>query len=221
VSVSGDRSIKPDTKKEAESAIITSNSGTVGVQFSHELVNFSGDVKVPIATPKEKISVASTLHVKPHPNASIGLKVDYVHGGDLKGEGKLVGGTDKLEGGLSLTYPEKVIGGSVWHSLCSHFQWAASASHPLGTAQDPTTVVNVAGNFKLDDCTTLKARLTAGIDQSGKAEDIVSVRGAASVQQKVNLNTTVTVGADVNFSQAFGVGKGGDASAYGFQVSFK
>jgi len=218
ISVSGDRVIKP-AKKEAESTITITNSATGGFQFSHELVNISADVKVPIADANEKLTVAGTVHAKPHPNASVGFKVDYVHGGDLTGEGKLVGGTDQIEGGVSMTYPEKVVGGSLWHSYCPHFQWAASVSHPLGTPKTPTSVVNVAGNYKFDDFTILKARLTAGFDRSGKVEN--SYRGAVSVQQKINPNTTVTVGADVNFNHACSLGKGGDASSYGVQLAFK
>jgi len=220
LSVSGDRTIKEEkkeAKKEAEGALIVSNAATGGLQFSHELVNLGVDIKLPIANPKEKISVAGTLHAKPHPNGSVGLKVDYVHGGDLTGEGKLVGGTDQIEGGVSLTYPEKVVGGGFWHSYNSNFQWAASASHPLSTKKP--TEVNVAGNYKFDDFTTLKAKLTAGFDHGAKPEN--TFRGAVSIQQKVNLNTTVTVGADVNFNHAFGLGKAGDASSYGFQLGFK
>jgi len=218
LSVAGDRVVKKDDKKDKKEVVAPamSNSATGGLQFTHELVNLSVDVKIPIAAPQEKISVASTLHARPHPNASVGLKVDYVHGGDLTGEGKLVGGTSQIEGGLSVTYPEKVVGGSVWHSYSSLFQWAASVSHPLGP-EKKATVANVAGNYKFDDFTTLKGKLTGNFD--AKAEN--SFRGAASLQQKINLNTTITVGADININHAFGLGKAGDASSYGFQLGFK
>jgi len=219
VSVSGDRSVSV-VEVEGEAITKISNSATIGVQFANDKANFSGDVKFPIQS-ADKLSVSSTLSVKPAPNTGAGLKVDWVSGGAVTGEGKIVGGTDLIEGGLTVSYPAKVLGFSLWHSACTNFQWAATVSHPPSTDKDPTTLVNVAGNFELDDYSTVKAKLVAGVDRSDKVER--SFRAAVSLQQKVNPTTTVTVGADVNLNQAFGVGKGkgGNSSSWGVQVAFK
>jgi len=227
-SVAGDRIVTevPDTKEGATENIVTiSNYVTGGVQYSHELVNFGVDAKLPIAHPKERPSVSASLHAKPIPNASIGFKTDYEQGGSLVGEGKLVGGTADIEGGLSVTYPAKLVGVSLWHSYNPFFQWSASFAHslaapPVGKPPLPTAV-NVAGNYKFDEFTIVKARLTAGIDRTTKAEH--GYRGAVSLQQKINPSTTVTIGADVNINQAFGIGNGktGAASSYGVQLAFK
>jgi len=219
VSLAGDRSVTT-VKAEGETTLKVSNSATVGLQFSNDLANFSTDVKVPIQS-NDKLSVATALHVKPVPNAGVGAKVDWAAGGAVSGEGKIVGGTDQVEGGLTVSYPERVVGLSVWHSPCAHFQWATSISHPPSGHKAPVTTVNVAGNFKLDEYSTVKAKLVAGVDRSDKAER--SFRAAVSLQQKINPATTVTVGADVNLNTACGVGsgKGGDASSWGIQVAFK
>jgi hypothetical protein len=218
VSLSADRSVTV-VKAEGETSLKVSNSATVGLQFANDKANISTDIKVPIQS-AEKLSVAASAHVKPVPNAGVGVKVDWVSGGSVTGEGKIVGGTDQVEGGLTVSWPEKVLGLSVWHSPCAHFQWATSVSHPPSGHKNPTTI-NVAGNFKVDDYSTVKAKLVAGIDRSDKAER--SFHAHVSLQQKVNPTTTVSVGADVNLNQAFGVGsgKGGDPSSWGFQVAFK
>jgi len=137
-------------------------------------------------------------------------------------EGKAVGGNDNLEGALSWQYPTNTLGINFWHSFSSKFQYAATVSLPT---KEPQPVINVAGNFKFDDHTTMKAKLSATVDR--KATKDHAYRAGVSLQQKVNPNTTVTIGADVNLNHGLNIGSGkkgtavGDATSYGFQIAFK
>jgi len=71
----------------------------------------------------------------------------------------------------------------------------------------------------------VKAKVSTKVDRTSNNDH--AFRGGLSIQQKVNANTTVTVGADVNLNNALGIGSGklltnvGAASSCGFQISFK
>jgi len=217
LSLQGERSVTTETTKEGTS-LKESNVFTGGVAYNNSSVHFSTDVKFPL---KGNLSLSSALHAKPVDNLDVGVKVDHELGGNTSVEAKVVGGTDSVEGAVTLTYPSKVWGIHLWHSWCSGFQWAFQVTvPPSDNKKNPNPQVNVAGNYKLDDFTTLKARLSTTLERSDADN---AYRAALSLQQKVNSNTTVTVGADVNLNQALGLGKKvpGDASSAGLQISFK
>jgi hypothetical protein len=225
VSVQGDRTVVLDKKEDSDPVLKVTNSVTGGAQFNNELVHFTLDVKLPVQS-EGKTTLSSALHGKPVDNVDVGVKVDWEAGGSPKVEGKLIGGTDKLEGAVSFFYPTKTWGFNFWHSCCSNFQWAATVSLPPSTAsKDPEPVINVAGNYKFDDSTTLKAKVSAKVDRTNAKDHVY--RAGLSLQQKVASNTTVTVGADVNLNNALSLGSGkrgstvGDASSCGLQIAFK
>jgi hypothetical protein len=220
----GDRSITWE-KQEEEVVRKTTNTGTAGLQFNNDIAHFVAEVKVPVRS-AGKVAVTSSLHAKPVDNVDVGVKVDWETGSPIKVEGKLQGGNGQIEGGVSVAYPSKTWGVNFWHSHCSAFQWALTLVVPPADAKkDPEPVVHVAGNYKFDDSTTLKARVSTKVDRTTDKDH--AFRGALSLQQKVNANTTVTVGADVNLNHSLGLGSGtntsnvGDASSCGFQISFK
>jgi len=218
LSVQGEKEVK----KEKDEALKLALSGTGGLQFNNELAHLVVDVKF---TNESKLSASGSLHAKPVDNVDVGVKVDW-EDGTTKFEGKLIGGNDDMEGAIAFAYPSKVLGVNFWHSCCAKFQWALGVSAPPSDAKkDPEIVVNVAGNYKLDDSTTLKAKVTASVDRSSSKDH--AFRCALSLQQKVNANTTVTVGSDVNVNNAWSIGSGkkgtnvGAASSCGFQIAFK
>jgi len=229
LSLSGDRSVTVVTPKQGEEAtgstLKVTNSVTGGAVFNNHLVHWGVDVKVPVQS-EGKISATTSLHGKPIDNADVGVKIDWEAGGSPKVEGKALGGNDKMEGAVSWAYPSNTLGLNWWHSLCSNFQYAAQATWAVPNTKDSKEVptINVAGNYKIDDNTTVKEKVTTAVDRKDKNH---AFRAGLGVQQKVNVNTTVTIGADVNLNHALNVGSGpkgsavGDASTYGFQIAFK
>jgi len=212
-------------KKDEEPSLKVTNTGTAGLQFNNDKVHFLAELKVPIQS-EGKLGATGSLHAKPVDNVDVGVKADWEAGGAPKFEGKLIGGNDNLEGAVSFAFPSKVWGLNFWHSPCTHFQWAATVALPPSDAKkDPEPVINVTGNYKFDDATTLKARVTTIVDRSASKDN--AFRTALSLQQKVNASTTVTVGADVNLNNALNIGSGkkgsnvGAASSAGFQIAFK
>jgi hypothetical protein len=211
----GDRAL---TTKDEETKL--SQSATAGFTYVNEKVHLTGEAKVPVGG---KIALTASLHAKPVDNFSVGLKADYEVSGQPKFEGKVIGGNDQTEGAVSVTFPDKVVGVNLWHSLNSNFQLASTVSWPPAAAEGKKAVaptsVNVAGNYKFDDHTTLKAKLSAAIDRTEDAKHVY--RYGLSLQQKVNDNVTVSVGTDVNLNHVWGLGSSGDDSSYGVQVAFK
>jgi hypothetical protein len=224
VSLQGDRAVSWAGQKGEEAPTLkVTNSVTGGLQYNNQHVHWGLDVKFPVQS-DGKISATTSLHGKLGDNADGGVKIDWEAGGSPKVEGKAVGGNDKMEGAVSWAYPSNTLGLNWWHSPCSHFQWAATAAWAIPKDSKEVPVINVAGNYKVDDNTTVKAKVSALVDRKDKDN---GYRAGLSVQQKVNSNTTVTVGADVNLNHALNVGSGkkgtavGDASTYGFQIAFK
>eukprot|EP01127_Copromyxa_protea_P022717 TRINITY_DN82_c0_g1_i1.p2 TRINITY_DN82_c0_g1~~TRINITY_DN82_c0_g1_i1.p2 ORF type:complete len:312 (+),score=87.47 TRINITY_DN82_c0_g1_i1:26-937(+) len=197
--------------------VVVSRSATAGLTYVHEKVHFTTEAKVPVGG---NVALTGAVHVRAVDNVSVGLKTDYTVGGAAKFEGKLVGGNNKTEGAVTFN-SEKTVGFSLWHSVNAKYQAAATVSVPSAVegAKVAPTVVNVAGNYKFDDATTLKFKLNAAIDRTEAADHVY--RSAISLQQKVNDNVTVSVGTDVNLNHAWGLGASGNASSYGVLVSFK
>jgi len=171
------------------------------------------------------VALTSSVHVAPIEQAALGLKLDYTHAEKsvFAYEGKLIGRHENLEGALTYT-SKRVAGLHFWHEVNSDFQWAATVAYPLPEKEfTPAANITFAGAYKLDDFTTVKAKVEAQIDRS----DLPShrFRSGVSLQQKLNLNTTLTVGADINLHQArHGVNDvllhGADSSC-GFELAFK
>jgi hypothetical protein len=224
----GDRSVAWRTEKPKEGekpkdpTLDLKNSVTTGVSFTNEQVNFSGEAKFPVL-PQDKASYSTNFHVKPVEQAALGGNFTYAKS-KLKGEVKLLGGTDQLEGAVHVTYPEKNWGVWFWHSVNPNFQWAANYSFAVPTEEDeklkPTA--NLVGNYKVDDFTTVKAKLFAGLAVDDKKQ-VNDYRLGLSLGQKINANTTVTVGADVNLRSACEQADGAknEPSSCGIQVAFK
>jgi len=195
------------------------NTFTPGLLFNNKYAHFSADLKVPLGG---KLAVSAALHAKPVDNFDVGFKVDYEINGAYSAEAKFLGSGSDVEGAFSLNYPSKVWGLHLWHSLNSSFQWGANLTVPPGDdKKNPNPTINFAESYQFDDLTTLKGKLTAVVDRSDAGDH--ALRAGLSLQQKVNDNTTVTVGADVNLNHALGVGKKsvGAESSCGFQVNFK
>jgi len=194
---------------------------TAGIQYGNQHVHLLTEARL-VST--SDVAVSAAIHGVPHDNVGVGLKVDYSTrpGAEGKqvttvtGEGKLVGRFDQIEGALTCT-SKQVLGVHFWHELSKDFQWAATVAYPLAEDTKEVPVVNVAANYKLDDFTTGKGRVTAYLNK-GEVKPVY--RSAFSAQQKINLNTSVTVGADVNLNHVFGT-KDGAPTACGFELSFK
>jgi len=219
VSLGADRFVEVKKKEDKQKDVI---QGVGSVQFNNEHAHVLVEAKLPVrCEAPANISVAG--HIKPIDHIDVGVKLDWTEGKGVKVEGKLAGGTDSVEGAGSYLYPTGLWSLNFWNSFSSSFQWAASLTVPPADAQDkPEPVFSVAGNYKVDDNTSVKTKLSAIIDRKDSKEGHV-YRSGLSLQQKVGANTTITVGADVNLNNALFVGKHavGDPSSCGFQISFK
>jgi len=213
--IQGDRAVvvKGDTS-------VVTQAASAGLTYATTQAHFSTEAKVPIGG--GAVSLTSAVHVRPVDNVSVGVKADYDLGGQPRFEGKLIGGNLLTEAALSVSYPEKVIGVSLWHALNARFQFAATVAIPPSAVEGRKpgpAVVNVAGNYTFDPFTSLKAKLIAGIDRSDSSAH--AYRAGLAVTQRVNENITVSVGTDVNLNHAWGLGATGETSTYGVQVAFK
>lgn len=94
----GDRSVST-VKKGEETVVNVAQSATAGVTYANEKVHFTTEAKVVV--PTAKVALTGSLHAKPVDHVSVGLKADW-DGEKPKAEAKLIGGTDQLEGALSL-----------------------------------------------------------------------------------------------------------------------
>jgi predicted thioesterase len=218
VSLRGDRSI--ERKEDAEQPLNVSNSVTAGVLYNDQHVHLTADVKVPVKS-SGNLSVSTAVTAKPVDQVNVGVKVDWL-ASVTSFEGKLIGANDQLEGAVTFN-SDRVWGFNFWHLYSSKFQWATAVSVPPATAKrNPDPVINVAGAYKFDDSTTVKAKFNVAVDKTEAAEH--AFRAALSLQQKLNPYTTVTVGADVNLNHALNIGSGKKVtptSSCGFQIAFK
>jgi len=218
----GDRKVASTLAEDKSSVTKVETAATGGVQFNNELAFFVAECKVPLPYQQE-VALTSSVHVAPIEQAALGLKLDYTHAEKsvFAYEGKLIGRHENLEG--ALTYSSKRVAGlHFWHEVNSDFQWAATVAYPL--SEKEAANVTVAGAYKLDDFTTVKAKVEAQIDRKAESPSH-RFRSGVSLQQKLNLNTTLTVGADINLHQArYGVNDvllhGADSSC-GFELAFK
>jgi hypothetical protein len=217
VSVQLERAFTQDKGQPKETNILTP-----GFSFNNSTVNFTTDLKVPISG-IGKIAAAVALHGKILDNASVGVKVDYEHGGNYSVESKVLGSADNVEGAFIFNYPSKVWGLHLWHLWSTKLQVAASLTvPPSDDKKNPNPSFVLAESYRFDDSTTVKGRLQTVIDKTDTGDH--AFRAGLSLAQKVNDNTTVTIGADINLNQALGLSRKsviGAESSCGFQINFK
>lgn len=93
----GDRAVVAKKGEETEDKV--DQTATAGVTYANEKVHLVTEAKVSV--PFSKVNLNAAVHAKPVDNASVGVKADW-DGEKTKVEGKLIGGTEQLEGAVSL-----------------------------------------------------------------------------------------------------------------------
>jgi len=102
-----------------------------------------------------------------------------------------------------------------FHNLTERVNYGVQLSSNFGTKGHEDTNVDVAGEYKVDEQTSLKGKITSSVQQQGK--DQPTLRLATSVVQKMNKSFTLTVGADLNARHLVNASEGAPHS-FGFEI---